>query len=79
MIPEAEEHNRDSPELIPARMLSEFAYCPRLCYIGLREGDGSRATPVDYKRGEAPDIPESAYEPERVQQRSAIFPSLAGC
>ncbi|OPY52047.1 MAG: CRISPR-associated endonuclease Cas1 [Methanosaeta sp. PtaU1.Bin112] len=37
------------------------------CRIDLLEGDGSRATPVDYKRGQAPDIPEGAYEPERVQ------------
>jgi len=109
------------PDLIPARMLNEFAYCPRLCYIewvqgefvdsadtvdgrfqhrrgdansgkvpeeefetfharsvylsgagitcriDLLEGDGSIVTPVDYKRGEAPDISEGAYEPERVQ------------
>jgi CRISPR-associated protein Cas1 len=37
------------------------------CRIDLLEGDGGHATPVDYKRGEAPDIPEGAYEPERVQ------------
>ena len=120
MIPKAEEPNRDLPELIPARMLNEFAYCPRLCYIewvqgefldsadtvdgrfqhrrvdagsdkateefetfharsvylsgagitcriDLLEGAGGHVTPVDYKRGEAPDIPEGAYEPERVQ------------
>jgi len=113
----------DVPDLIPARMLSEFVYCPRLCYIewidgefldsedtidgrfqhrrvdskedtvprdefetvharslfltgpkvgiicriDLLEGDGERVTPVDYKRGEAPDIPGGAYEPDRVQ------------
>jgi CRISPR-associated protein Cas1 len=122
VIPNAEVPNRDLPELIPARMLNEFAYCPRLCYIewvqgefldsadtvdgrfqhrrvdtdsgkasdefdvfharsvylsgsscgitckiDLLEGAGGRVTPVDYKRGEAPDIPEGAYEPERVQ------------
>lgn len=124
MIPKAEEPNRDLPELIPARMLNEFAYCPRLCYIewvqgefldsadtvdgkfqhrrvdtdsskvsepeeqetfharsvylsgsssgitcriDLLEGEGNVVTPVDYKRGQAPDIPEGAYEPERVQ------------
>jgi len=120
VVPKAEESNRDVPELIPARMLNEFAYCPRLCYIewvqgefldsadtvdgrfqhrrvdagpdktseefekfharsvflsgagitcriDLLEGDGGHVTPVDYKRGEAPDIPEGAYEPERVQ------------
>jgi len=120
VFPKAEEPNRDMPELIPARMLNEFAYCPRLCYIewvqgefldnadtvdgrfqhrrvdtnsgkaseefetfhvrsvylsgagitcriDLLEGEGGRVTPVDYKRGDAPDIPEGAYEPERVQ------------
>jgi CRISP-associated protein Cas1 len=120
VIPNAQEPNRDLPELIPARMLNEFAYCPRLCYIewvqgefldsadtvdgrfqhrrvdtdtgtvseefetfharsvylsgagitcriDLLEGNGGRVTPVDYKRGKAPDIPEGAYEPERVQ------------
>ena len=113
-------------ELVPARMLNEFAYCPRLSYlewvqgefehsedtldgrfqhrrvdrptgdlpdadaaeptviharsvllsdedlgaiarIDLVESDGSRATPVDYKRGAVPNVPEGAYEPERVQ------------
>lgn len=131
------------PDLIPARMLAEFTYCPRLCYIewidgefvdnedtadgrfqhrrvdketeranqddqgnqddrdvdqgefqddrddreaihlrsvsltgaevgvtcriDLLEKEGKRATPVEYKRGRAPDIPEGAYEPDRVQ------------
>ena len=113
-------------ELVPARMLNEFAYCPRLSYlewvqgefehsedtldgrfqhrrvdrpsgdlpdpqntddttiharsvmlsdqdlgaiarIDLVESNGSRATPVDYKRGTVPNVPEGAYEPERVQ------------
>lgn len=122
MIPNAEEPKRDLPELIPARMLNEFAYCPRLCYIewvqgefldsadtvdgrfqhrrvdadsgkasvefdafhsrsvylsgsscgitckiDLLEGAGGLVTPVDYKRVESPNIPEGAYEPERVQ------------
>src|SRR5512136_505122 len=104
--------DEDVSNLIPARMLNEFAYCPRLCYIewiqgefldsvdtvdgrfqhrrvdrgpgkipedefqavharsvylsgqeagitcriDLLEGEGSLVTPVDYKRGEAPEI-----------------------
>jgi len=115
-----------APELVPARMLNEHAYCPRLAYlewvqgdftdnadtvegrfyhrkvdaetgalpgpdemegarfharsvmlsapkagliarIDLIEADGGVATPIDYKRGKAPDIPEGAWEPERVQ------------
>ena len=35
--------------------------------LDLVEADGGAAVPVDYKRGAAPDIPEGAYEPERVQ------------
>lgn len=120
----------DVPELVPARMLNEFAYCPRLACLEWRQGDfadsadtvegrfhhrrvdqesgelpapeeisadslsekiharsihlsgpavgliaridlveasGSTVTPVDYKRGEAPNVPEGAWEPERVQ------------
>ena len=118
------------PDLVPARMLNEFAYCPRLAYlewvqvdfadsadtvegrfhhrrvdqetgalptadrlaeaddgeklharsvylsgqtvglvakIDLVEATGKVVTPVDYKRGSAPDVPEGAWEPERVQ------------
>lgn len=114
------------PELVPARMLNEHAYCPRLAYLewvqgdfadnadtidgqfqhrnvnvetgslpdpdkpvedrlharsvmlsapavgliarmDLVEADGRKVTPVDYKRGRAPDMPERAWEPERVQ------------
>ncbi|HEY0194328.1 MAG TPA: CRISPR-associated endonuclease Cas1 [Kofleriaceae bacterium] len=121
---------RYSPELVPARMLNEYTYCPRLAYLewvqgdfannadtidgqfqhrnvnvetgrlpdpapevdaaadeiiharsvllsgpsigliarmDLIEVDGNRVTPVDYKRGRAPDIDEQAWEPERVQ------------
>lgn len=35
--------------------------------IDLIEADGDLVTPIDYKRGKAPDIPEGAWEPERVQ------------
>lgn len=114
-------------EQIPARMLNEFTYCPRLYYleyvqqewahnletlegrfvhqrvdqeagavpaaeeigeqvrlhsrsvlvgsdrlgaiarIDVIETAQGRLVPVDYKRGAGPDIPEGAYEPERVQ------------
>src|SRR5215813_5186213 len=117
----------DAPTQLPARMLNEYAYCPRLFYleyvqgewahsadtldgrlthrrvdqekgslpapealdeipklharsvmvgsdtlgavarIDLIEDDDGRVVPVDYKRGAPPDIPEGAYEPERVQ------------
>lgn len=35
--------------------------------LDLLELDGLQATPVDYKRGNVPDIPAGAYDPERVQ------------
>lgn len=114
------------PDLVPARMLNEHAYCPRLAYLEWVQGDfadssdtidgrfahrnvdpsvgalpepsepvpetlharsvmlsapalgliarmdlieaeGEAVTPIDYKRGRAPDVPEGAWEPERVQ------------
>ena len=128
---------QSTPDLVPARMLNEYAYCPRLAYlewvqgefadsvdtiegrfqhrrvdrpsgklpsrptgaaaepaeedddahetiharsvmlsdnavgaiarIDLIEGKGNVVTPVDYKHGKAPDVPEGAWEPERVQ------------
>jgi CRISPR-associated protein Cas1 len=116
----------DVPELVPARMLNEFCYCPRLFFIEWVEarfadnadtvegrwahkavdveggraplpeddepfivtrslplssteygitlrcdiveaGDDGSVVPVDHKKGVAPDIPEGAWEPERVQ------------
>jgi len=38
-----------------------------LAKLDLLELAGRAATPVDYKRGTVPDLPEGAYEPERVQ------------
>lgn len=114
----------DVPAHIPARMVNEFTYCPRLFFlewvdrefednhftvegravhrrtdegsptaplreteqpwrarsvelssdalgvvgkIDLVEGENGLVTPVDVKRGRAPDVPEGAWEPERVQ------------
>ncbi len=38
-----------------------------ICKVDVLEIDGDVATPVDYKRGKAPDVIEGAWEPERVQ------------
>src|SRR5262245_63830421 len=38
-----------------------------IAVVDLLEGEGRRVTPVDYKRGSPPDVPERAWEPERVQ------------
>jgi len=117
------------PELVPARMLNEFVYCPRLAWLEWVAGEwadsadtvdgrvahravdkeegrlsepdngesddefvaqarsvtmsapaeqliarmdvveqqGSKAWPVDTKRGEMPDVPDGVWEPEQVQ------------
>lgn len=112
------------PGLVPARMVNEYTYCPRLFFlewvharwednldtdegrdhhrrvdkpsgaaplpeegelqvarsvelsserlglvakVDLVEGDGEAVRPVDTKRGHPPDVPEGAWEPERVQ------------
>jgi CRISPR-associated protein Cas1 len=114
----------DVPELVPARMVNEFAYCPRLFFlewvqarfadnadtvdgryvhrnvdrpagaaplpdeghittarsvslsspslglpavVDIIEADGDLVTPVEHKRGRAPDNPERSWEPERIQ------------
>lgn len=113
--------------LLPARMVNEYQYCPRLAYLewvqgewaesadtvegrfqhrrvdkpggelpapgeaeegekihaksitlssnrlgliaklDLIEGEGNTVTPVDYKRGKRPHVPQGAYDPERIQ------------
>lgn len=113
--------------LLPARMINEYQYCPRLAYLewvqgewaesadtvegryrhrrvdkpsgdlpaaedtedgekiharsitlssnrlgliakmDLVEGEGNTVTPVDYKRGKRPHVPQGAYDPERIQ------------
>lgn len=117
-----------APDLIPARMVNEYVYCPRLAYLewvqadfadnadtaegryrhrvvdkragklptpdpstpddahiharsvwlsapeenltaklDLIEGEGNTVTPIDYKRGSAPDLPSGAWDTDRVQ------------
>lgn len=38
-----------------------------ICKIDLIETEDGSVTPVDYKKGKRPHVPEGAYEPERVQ------------
>ena len=63
-----EEESRDPPETIHARsvLLSDDAL-GAIARIDLIEGQGNVVTPVDYKHGTAPGVPEGAWEPERVQ------------
>lgn len=123
-MPIGSDEGVEASELIPARMLNELSYCPRLFYlehvqhefsdnaftvegraahrrvdrpgavpvdaladrpftvrsvslsserlglsakIDLLEVESGAVVPVEYKRGRPPEIPERAYEPERVQ------------
>lgn len=64
--PEQEAEYRDAPRAARSVLLS----CPDLgaiARIDLLEVEGRKATPVDFKRGAAPDVPGGAYDPERVQ------------
>ena len=120
-----EKLENDTPDLVPARMVNEYVYCPRLAYIewvqadfaenydvaegrfrhrrvdeekgvlpdeigpddviharsvmlsscaenliariDVVEGGGTEVIPVDYKRGAVPDLPERAWDADRVQ------------
>ena len=62
----ADEENADDKIHARSIMLSSDSE-GLIAKLDLVELEGSTATPVDYKRGKAPDIPEGAYEPERVQ------------
>lgn len=67
-VPTAGEANGEGADSLHARSLSLSAPVEGLtAKLDLLELDGRRATPVDYKKGKVPDIPEGAYEPERVQ------------
>lgn len=65
-LPTADE--ADAEDEIHSRSVSLSAPVEGLtAKLDLLELDGRRAMPVDYKKGQVPDIPEGAYEPERVQ------------
>ncbi len=54
----------------PFEVSSVHVAAPRLglkTIIDLVEGEDGTVSPIDYKRGSSPDIPNRAYEPERVQ------------
>ena len=61
-----EPQDEQAPKVSRSVLLSAYR-AQLIAKIDLVETDGRSATPVDYKRGKKPDIPEGAYEPERVQ------------
>lgn len=77
---------QDQPELIPARMLNEFTYCPRLGYLMWVDGefaenefvaDGRR---VHRRVDEAADpLPDPAADPEAPQTARSVMLSGPRC
>ncbi|HVV49233.1 MAG TPA: CRISPR-associated endonuclease Cas1 [Polyangia bacterium] len=67
-LPDAGAEPAGERETLHARSI--YLSAPRIglvARIDLVEAVGADVTPVDYKRGEAPNVPEGAWEPERVQ------------
>ena len=78
------------PELVPARMLNEFAYCPRLCYLEWVQGEFSHsADTIDgrfqHRRVDRPagDLPlpapddDADAEIEEIHARSVMLSDAA--
>jgi len=62
------DEQREPLPLLHARSLLLSAPAEGLvARLDLLELDGPVATPIDYKRGKAPEVPEGAWEPERLQ------------
>jgi CRISPR-associated protein Cas1 len=64
-VPPAEEGS-EAPRVVRSLTLSSDSL-GAIAKVDLVELEGSKAVPVDYKRGSAPDVPGGAYDPERVQ------------
>jgi CRISPR-associated protein Cas1 len=64
-LPEPED-DPDRPKAVRSVLLGD-PELGMIARIDLVEVNGREVVPVDYKKGEAPDVPEGAWEPERVQ------------
>lgn len=65
-----DEESEAGEEELPYRATSVWLTSERLgitAKIDVIEGEGKRVTPIEYKRGSQPDLPEGAYLPERAQ------------
>ena len=62
----AEDHGDDPPDIARSVPLAShtLGLSAKLDLVSMADGE---AAPVETKRGRAPDLPEGAYEPERVQ------------
>lgn len=66
--PPAPEDADAEPERVHARSVTlSSSRIGVIARMDLVEAEGTRATPVDYKRGKRPHVARGAYDPERVQ------------
>lgn len=78
----------DQPDLVPARMLNEFAYCPRLAYMEWVQGEFEQSVDtlegkLQHRRVDAsggpilvpPQDEDEAAQPETVHARSVLLSS----
>ena len=73
----------DVPELIPARMLNEFVYCPRLAYLEWVQGDFADSADtvegrhhhrrVDKEAGDLPPAESLAEQHDVLHARSVML------
>ena len=57
-------HSISAPELVPARMLNEFTYCPRLCYMEWVQGEFAHSA----------DTVDGRFQHRRVDQSTGELP-----
>ena len=81
-LPVTIETKRSLPDYLPARMVNEFAYCPRLFFYEWVDGvfQGSVDTvegTIQHKRVDAKTtpLPAAADLPESIHSRSAMLSS----
>ncbi|MFY9111934.1 MAG: CRISPR-associated endonuclease Cas1 [Desulfomonilia bacterium] len=75
-------HEKDYPDLVPARMVNEFVYCPRLAYIEWVQGDFAhnyetmegrfKHRRIDQEKG---DLPDEINERDFIHARSVMLSS----
>ena len=65
---EGEQSSGTTPELVPARMLNEYAYCPRLAYLEWVQGEFA----------DSADTVEGRFQHRRVDRPSGKLPSRSG-
>ena len=81
-LPQPVENRRELPDYLPARMVNEFAYCPRLFFYEWVEGLFAESVDtiegaVQHQRVDekATALPEAGELPEKIHARSVTLAS----